>query len=212
MAHKKNSLTVSVIVLLVANLLVFHLSGMNRETLSETPPRLPESVREWGLAREIEIPAEFLEILGTSGASLGEYRNEQGESVLLYIIKTSSRRASIHPPEYCFLGGGDRELLRKGLTEGLPRRQAATKVNYLVIQQPEGFTSALYFYTEGSSVTASYLTQQLYFIFKRLKNIPVEGKMIRISSPYPVKNPDIELEKLKTFTQSLFSQNPELQF
>ncbi|MFH2138101.1 MAG: exosortase C-terminal domain/associated protein EpsI [Candidatus Omnitrophota bacterium] len=183
MGRKKlDSLTISIIILAVFAVVVSFLNTSRANVSAEAEkPALPLQLSDWKLLRDVVIPEDILAVLGTKAASLGEYANALGEKVNLYILKSSGRRSTIHPPEYCYLGSGKNELLKKGKFPMNIDDKQTIKVNYMFIQIEGGFQTVVYFYTANELITNNYYKQQLFFLLKRLKSAEVQGSLIRIS-------------------------------
>ncbi|MBU4305750.1 MAG: EpsI family protein [Candidatus Omnitrophica bacterium] len=201
---KIDSLTISIIILLFCAIFIAWIKTAKvQEGNDVEKPQVPGRLGEWIFSRDIPINEEFLNILGTRGAVLAEYGNSEGEKIYLYILKSASRRSSIHPPEYCYLGSGKNELLRKEtviLDIGAGHK---VPVNYLLVQTEKGFQSVLYFYTANELITNSYYKQQLYFLIKRLAGKNIEGSLIRISKIYSQNNSEEEFLGLQHVAKSV---------
>ncbi|MCP4649468.1 MAG: EpsI family protein [PVC group bacterium] len=205
MSGKKiDNLTISVLVLFVFVLLTMRIVSSREEfALEVEKPSIPAELADWKLLGEVVIPEDILKILGTKAATLGEYRNAAGEKIDLYILKSSGRRSTIHSPEYCYLGSGKNELLKRGKYDVSLDSGKTLKVNYLFIQIEGGFQTVVYFYTANQLKTHNYYKQQLFFILKRLKNEPVEGCLMRVAKFS--RNNDLEpsLESLQPVVREL---------
>ncbi len=204
MARKIDSLTISCLILVCFVVMTFKINATKESTFRETKkPKLPAQLGGWNLRRELPISDDILAILGTKGAVIGEYVNEKQGKILVYILRSSSRRTSIHQPEYCYIGSGKNELLQKGTVDIQLNTGKSIAVNYLFIQTGRGFQVVTYFYTANELVSNSYNKQQFYFLLKRLKNEPVEGSLVRISKFYRKGKFEEELESLQPIVKSL---------
>ncbi len=207
MERKNGSLTTSVFVLACAALTAWYIQSARLSgAVAAAMPVLPSKIGEWSLLRTVAIPDEFLKILGTKTASLGEYAGNDGKIIQVYILQTSGRRSTIHQPEYCYLGSGKNELLKRG-TVGveLPDKRTVP-LNYLLLQTERGFEAVLYCYTVGNIVTDSYYRQQFLFLLNGLKNKKVVGSLIRISKNYQSENNAKDLSELQLFANKLLKE------
>ena len=212
-AKKINSLTISIGILLVFLILMMKISSSAgvQSPVNPVKPVLPKFISDWKYYREIDIPDDILKILGTKEAVLGEYLDKGGDSLNLYILKSSGRRSVIHPPEYCYMGSGKNELLGKGTRLIEDNKGNKLAVNYLYVQVEHGFQVVIYFYTANDMVTHNYYKQQFNFLINRLKNKKIEGCLIRISK-YS-QNDDFEqtLKKLQPVVKQLLKYNSSKQ-
>ena len=207
MGRKVSSLTVSILILAFAAAIVFNIQKARfADTEEAALPVLPGSVGNWNLLKTIAIPAEFLLMLGTRTASLGEYGGADAGIIQLYILRTKGRRSTIHQPEYCYLGSGKNELLKKGTIEIALSGAVSIPANYFVLQTDQGFQTILYCYTVNSRITNSYYMQQLLLLANGFKNKKVVGSLIRISKNSLTANNDSDLSYLQAFMKELVTE------
>jgi len=207
MRKKTDTLTISIFILIIAALCGGGVNKIKTSSVdSAEKPLLPAVVGQWTLSDEIVIPDKFLRILGTKTASLGEYDSDTGEKLQLYILTSENRRASIHQPEYCYMGSGANEILKKGAIALELGDGKHARVNYFFLQTEKGFKLVNYFYTANDLVTNNYYRQQLYFLLGRLKGETVQGSLVRISKF--VKNDDFsnDQDSLQVFTSQLVNR------
>ena len=151
-----------------------------RFTVDFVKPVMPARLGQWTFRKEIPITDEVLAILGTKGAVLAEYENPSGEAVEVYVLRGSSKRSSIHQPEYCYLADERNELLEK-INVRVTRDGREFPLTFMKIKSGDVFQAIAYFYTANDLITNSYARQQLFFLRCRLQGRPVEGSLIRIS-------------------------------
>ncbi|MBI4844938.1 MAG: EpsI family protein [Candidatus Omnitrophica bacterium] len=198
MAKKTDSLLISLVILVIAALMSGLVNSAKTSYSDEVDkPVFPLNLGEWNFFREIPLSEDVLNILGTRGAGLAEYSNKEGEKLSWYILKTGSRRASIHQPEYCYLGSGKNELLQRGTMTIDRDENNSFKVNYLIVQAKNGFQAVVYFYTANELISNNYYKQQFYFLLRRLKGEKIEGSLIRISKFYFHNDSSLELKNLQ---------------
>ncbi|MFH1458950.1 MAG: exosortase C-terminal domain/associated protein EpsI [Candidatus Omnitrophota bacterium] len=177
----KNTLIISLGVLLFFCVLMAHFKNMKSVFSTEVAkPKLLEKYGEWSYLREIPISENILEVLGTKGAVLGEYKNAQGEKLQVYILKASLKRSSIHQPEYCYLGATE-ELIKKGSLNIDLNKKEKIPVNYLLVKTQAGIDLVMYTYETNCIFTNNYYWQQFLFLIQRLKGHSVNGSLIRVS-------------------------------
>ena len=146
---------------------------------------IPLTLGEWK-GEDIPIDERIYELLETKDVLMREYSNVKGERVVLAIVYSGVNRASFHPPEICYLGGG-RELLKKDIenVEAGPAgktSRATMQVNKLLMEDQAGKEIAWYWFSAGSRITSSYYLQQCYFIWDELRRNPQGGTLIRVST------------------------------
>ncbi len=208
MARKISSLTISILILAGAALVVGFIQSTRSNNNAEAAlPVLPRAVGNWMLLRTVTIPEEFLRVLGTRTASLGEYSGSEGDAIQLYILRANGRRSTIHQPEYCYLGSGKNELLKKGKVNIELSDTAEIPANYFSLQTEQGFQTVLYCYTVNDVITNSYYTQQFLLLLNGLKNKKVVGSLIRISKNSQDENYSGDLSTLQVFMAELLKTN-----
>ena len=195
MRKKLDTFTVSILILVVFAVFTAKINAVKgHHPLSVSMPVLWKSFGDWKLEEQIDIPEKFLRILGTKTAVLGHYRDNDGNLLQLYILKSSGRRSTIHQPEYCYIGSGKNEILKKGDFKVFAgEKRGEITVNYFIIQIEQGFQIVSYFYTANELITNNYYKQQIVFLLKRLKNKKIEGSLVRLSKIF--KKADFEEEK-----------------
>ncbi len=204
MAGKIDTLSKSIVFLIIFAGLVFLTARLKSEDrMEDYKPLLPAQIGEWSLSAEIPIKDEFLQILGTKSAVLAEYSNNENDKFQIYVLKSSKKRSSFHQPEYCYLGSGKNELMKRGMLNIDLEGEKSTKINYFLAQTGKGTQVVCYFYTVNNMITASYYKQQFYYLLNRLKNKRVDGSLVRISKYSLEGNFDDEIKKLQLIVKSV---------
>ena len=112
---KDSNYIISIVILLVFALGINYLSLRKPVLISDVKIlEFPLEIGPWTGER---IPPEenVVEILGTEKILLGEYSNPEGEKVWFTVVYGEGDRQSFHPPEYCYIGSGNTELVEKKL-------------------------------------------------------------------------------------------------
>lgn len=159
----------------------------------------PKTINDW-TSEEIPISEGDYAILETRNAFVRNYRNTQGEEVMLFIIYSENNRKVSHPPELCYTGGGitivDKSV--KPLQFDDNTTLMATKLD---MDQKGLRQHAYYWFKVGDTYTHSYWTQQFLIATKSLLGQNASSALIRVSSVLDTKNPAMATESITTFTQ-----------
>jgi EpsI family protein len=201
MEIKRVNFWMVVIVLALSAIFVF--SVYKKEQRIEkgefVPFKVPESIAGWR-GEKIELSEDITDILGTKKIILRQYEKDK-DLIWLYLVHSEKNRTSFHPPEYCYLGGGDYELISKEVIS-IPYKNDEFTLNKLIFKTSKRRQMVLFWYASGNKSFASYYKQQLNLVFNALKGKSTEGIMVRLSS-YIYDNEQETLDKLKIFLREL---------
>jgi len=181
---QRNYLTV--IVLLTISLLGLLYLGQSRgSAASEIGLQdIPYTIGEWH-GHSLNVSEWTYAILETEDLLVREYTNPRGEKVWLAIVYCAGNRGAFHPPELCYLGGGN-ELLDKGVERieipGTGEDSYSIQANRLIVQDRAGKQVAWYWFTAAGRIVPSYLRQQCYIIWDELRRNRSGGTLVRIST------------------------------
>jgi len=135
-------------------------------------------IEEWQ-AKDIKLDKRTYEILGTKDVLLREYKDKNQDRVILAIVYSGARRESFHPPEICYLGGGNRLLQKR--KEEIKLGKESFKVNKLVLEGKYGMIKVWYWFLAGDRFTDSYYLQQWQLAWNALRGERINGALIRVS-------------------------------
>ncbi|RKY34308.1 MAG: EpsI family protein [Candidatus Omnitrophota bacterium] len=204
MARKIDTLTISCIILFIACVLALGVNAFKKIEIKDAPkPILPQEIGDFVLINQVNLPETLIKSLQTKAASVGEYEDNSGEEIQLYVLSSAGQRSIIHQPEYCYLGSGKNELLKKGVLNIAINNHKFEQVNYFLIQIEQGFQVVLYFYTVNHLITNSYAKQQIYFLIERLKNQQVIGSLVRVSKLFKHKDSQGELDFMRPILKNI---------
>ncbi|MCK4518614.1 MAG: EpsI family protein [Candidatus Omnitrophica bacterium] len=186
MGTKEAKYLVVIIILALSSLWVTFVLNRKGDVGRDSSKRIeiPYSLGEWnGKDADIspEDSEEIYRILGTDKVILRNYVNDDGSIVQLYVVYSQKDRTSFHPPEYCYIGGGNAELIGKDLVR-LSLYDGKLAVNRLIFETPRGTQQVIYWYAAGSKMYASYNKQQIRLVLDMLKGGEFQGLMVRLSS------------------------------
>ncbi|MCK5306119.1 MAG: EpsI family protein [Candidatus Omnitrophica bacterium] len=186
MGTEKTKYLVVIIILALSSFWVTFVLNRKGEVSQGSSKRIeiPYSLGEWN-GKDADISPEELEeiyrILGTDKVILRNYVNDDGSIIQLYVVYSQKDRTSFHPPEYCYIGGGNAELIGKGLVQ-LSLYDSKLAANRLIFQTPKGTQQVIYWYAAGKKMYASYNKQQIRLVLDMLKGGEFQGLMVRLSS------------------------------
>jgi len=184
MAQKNTNLIILVILLMIAaffvqQVLVFKKLPTEMSKILEFPAKLDGYKSE-----ERPLDERVYAVLNTDTIFFREYSKKDGLPIWFLIVYGEQDRQSFHPPEYCYLGGGDVELLSKEV-EILELSSGELDVNKLLFEMPNYHQLVFYWYTAGKKMTSNYYKQQIFFVMHQLKRRKVGGTLIRVSTVVP---------------------------
>ncbi len=132
-------------------------------------------------SKEISLEQRVYDVLNTDTIIFKEYSKRNQIPIWFLVVYGERDRTSFHPPEYCYLGGGDVELLDKKI-EILDLGNRRLDVNKLFFKMPTHRQLVCYWYTAGKKMTSSYYKQQIFFMTEQMKRKKVGGTLIRVST------------------------------
>ena len=171
-----------VIGLLVASIaLILKIQASSQQVLENSVNLdvIPQRMMSWE-GKDIPMSQDVYEILETDDVIFREYRDQSGYPVVVAIIFSDSKRASFHPPEICYIGGG-RELMEKKFEKLVFDDGSTLNTTKLAIKSEDSFTTAWYWFMVGERKIANYYLQQLSMLQSLFVKKPIQGAMIRIS-------------------------------
>jgi len=169
---------------------------------------VPYKIDKWQ-GKDIELDERILQILGTDKVILREYRTPENDVIWLYIVYCEKDRTRFRPPEYCYIGSGEAELIERDLVN-IPISKESLLVNRLIFQTPNGMQMVLFWFMVNEKMFASYYKQQLYIVLNTLTGKGYQGAMVRLSSYFQTEDKEENLEKLKAFIKDLLPYLKEL--
>jgi len=151
-------------------------------------------------AREIPLSPRTLALLGTDRVVNREYRDPEGASVHLCVVRARDRRTSFHPPEVCYRGWGYEIQDRDSVEIDGPR--GPFTANRMVIEKPGRRLLCLFWYTSGGRPHASFVAQQLRVLFSPFFGGSGEGALVRLSTGIDGDLPAADA-RLRAFARAL---------
>lgn len=157
----------------------------------------PKTIGEWEGA-DIALSERDYEILETRNLFVRDYKNKNGDSVYLYIIRAGDNRRALHPPEVCYTGGGA-TISEKSI---MPITDTLT-VNKFIIENKDSKQEVIYWFKSTHLNTYNFLRQQLKIVTDRMLGRKTSGALIRISTEIKGNNQQAALELLKAFCSQI---------
>ncbi|MFH1771996.1 MAG: exosortase C-terminal domain/associated protein EpsI [Candidatus Omnitrophota bacterium] len=200
MKHK--NYFISVIILALACIAIVKLESFNNAVQpAKAFKDFPMSIGRWQ-GKDIALSKQVYEILNTDDVVVREYEDSEGNSVLLAVVYSANDRASFHPPELCYLGGG-LKLLDKRTEDVWLDKIRVLKTNTLTMQNKDFISKAWYWFAAGKSFTHNYYLQQVKILGNWLKYNSKEGALIRVSALLDKANPKAAEAKVKDFIRAI---------
>jgi len=150
-----------------------------------------------------EYEKQVYRILGTDKVLLRVYSDSRSERVSMQVVYSDEKRQSFHPPEYCYLGSGNNELLEKGKVRLTLEGGEEMAVNKAVYQTKRGRVLLLDWYTAGDLTTENYYKQQVYFVINQLKRGKSGGSAVRVWTPIIGNDYDAALDRCQRFIREI---------
>lgn len=202
MEKRDLNLIVAIVILIACSACVLGFSSFKR-----TPSRdvklleFPLKIGEWtGTDMKFEnkeYEKQVYAILGTNKVLLRSYADAKKEITAIQVVYSDQKRQSFHPPEYCYLGSGNNELLETGKTQIALDGGKILAVNRAVYQIKRGKVLMLDWYTAGDLMTENYYKQQLYFVINQLKRGKGGGSSVRVWTPIIDNDTDAALDRCR---------------
>lgn len=194
----RNFIIVLVLLIVVAIIGIFSYLPIRFDTAAKIKVSdFPMTIGEW-TATDIPLAERDYQILETRNLFIRDYKNPQGESVILYIVYSEDNRKVSHPPEVCYMGSGA-SIVSKS-TAQVSDSIRATKMITETLQNEQ---MVVYWYKAGSLYTDKYLRQQLKIVFDRMFGKRTSGALIRISTDIKDNDQESALRLVRSFVQEI---------
>jgi EpsI family protein len=142
---------------------------------------IPMIIGNW-YGNDIPIEERTYEVLETKDVLMREYKNPEGENVLLTIVYAQNNRKVAHPPEVCFEGSGWSRTNKETQVFSIGNR--SLEFNKLTIQKGNEMQLVLYLYKSGDKFTPDYYSQQVNNIFNSILHKKTSSALIRITTSH----------------------------
>lgn len=184
---------IAVAIVSIASYLPTRFDAAARIKVSE----FPMTIGKWQ-ATDIPLAERDYQILETRNLFIRDYKNPQGESVILYIVYSEDNRKVSHPPEVCYMGSGA-SIVNKSTAQV----SDSIRATRMITETPQSEQMVVYWYKAGSLYTDKYLRQQLKIVFDRMFGKRTSGALIRISTEIKDNDEESALRQLKSFVQEI---------
>lgn len=203
MEVKKINYWIIIIILSLTSLWVMFLYAKDKDVTQGITAmiEIPYEIEDWR-GKDIELDEEIFRILGTDKVILREYRTPENDIIWLYIVYSEKDRTSFHPPEYCYIGSAETELIKREIVT-ISLKKGKLFSNKLIFQMPKGQQMVLFWYMVDNHSFASYYRQQLHLIFNIIKGKSSQGMMVRLSSYFSQSNEEKKFSNLTNFIRDL---------
>lgn len=191
---------VVIVILALSAVLIFKIKNMDKSISSEMDfSTIPLVLKGWQ-GKELEVTEDIYAMLETRDIMMREYKDGNGDTVILSIVYSGTNRQSFHPPEICYLGSGDIKYIENSQEEIILKDNDSIRANRLVMESPQGPMQAWYWFAAGKRFTPSYYKQQGYLALDALKGRELKGALIRVA--VMGNSQDVE-NKTKSFIKEL---------
>jgi EpsI family protein len=214
LGKKEINTLISIVVLFACLTAVLFISSLKR-----TPARdvrilsFPMELAGWQGAdvefKDKEYLKRVYEILGTDKILIRSYRNSGGERISMQVVYSDQKRQSFHPPEYCYLGSGNNEMLYRGKVDIDLGGGESFSANESVYQVSRNKVLMLDWYTSGDIMTGNYYKQQLYFVLNQFKHAKNGGSAVRVWTVVASDGEPAALERCKKFIKEVAKVLPD---
>lgn len=206
MGERKTNFIIAIILLALTVCGVLFVTNLKKIPMPESKLlNFPMQLGSW-TGKNLPMDKRVFEILGTDKVLLREYTNLQNEKVWLAVVYGEQNRQSFHPPEYCYLGSGNVELLDKGKTTIKLNDAESMTVNKLLFQMSKYKQLVLYWFTAGNKMTENYYKQQIYFVLDEIKYRKSSGTLIRVSTSVTNDDTKAALERNERFIREVLKR------
>jgi len=194
----KNFILVIAILLFVAAVILNlsfagHRGGKDEPQMSE----FPKTIGEWE-GKDIPLEDRDYQILETKNLIVRDYKNAQGQSVMLYIIYSQENRRALHPPEICYTGGGA-TIVDKSVIPVTDSIQA----NKFTIEAKDYRQIVVYWFRAGTMNTFNYMKQQINMVMGRVFGKRTSGAMVRLSTNITGQDEKATIELIREFSGAI---------
>lgn len=138
---------------------------------------VPLRIGEWE-GRRVALKPGHPARVGGVGAVYVSYL-KGGRKVDLYIVEAAAGGFSLHPPEYCLVGGLSKEVSRSRLR--LPWSGGVLEVNRFQARRAWRHSLVYYWYCTGRGYTPSFFRLQLSNLWRRLTGTSAPTALVRLS-------------------------------
>ncbi|KPK41318.1 MAG: hypothetical protein AMJ78_05755 [Omnitrophica WOR_2 bacterium SM23_29] len=208
MGERKDNFIIAIILLGLTALGVLFVTNLKKIPVPESKLLdFPMQVGLWS-GKNLPMDKRVFEILGTDKVLLREYTSPKNEKVWLAVVYGEQNRQSFHPPEYCYLGGGNVELLDKEKIAIKINKKESMNVNRLLFQMGKYKQLVLYWFTAGNKMTENYYKQQIYFVLDEIKYRKSSGTLIRVSTTVINDDTKAALERSERFVREVLKLLP----
>lgn len=153
----------------------------------------PKEIGEWK-STDIPLSERDYQILETRNLFVRDYKNLNGDSVILYMVYSEDNRKVSHPPEVCFMGSGVSIVDKSSI-----QISNSIKATKMIVEKADSRQLVVYWYKAGSLNTDKYLKQQLKIVLDKMFGTRTPGALIRLSTDILEHNVEEAFELIKSF-------------
>lgn len=157
----------------------------------------PMQVGSW-VATEVPVSEKEYQILETKNLFVRNYKDNNGNSLYLYVVYSEDNRKVSHPPEVCLMGSGITVVDKTSVQ--VTERIRGTK---LIVEKGNIREAVVYWFKAGNLYTDKYLRQQFKVVLDRILGKRTSGALIRVSAEIINNKPEVAFNIIKGFSRQI---------
>lgn len=193
MNNKTFIIVVTILTMVAIFALASYLPARTDAGLRVKIAEFPKTIAGWQ-GKDLPLTELDYEILETKNLFVRDYKNQDGESVYLYLVYSEDNRKVSHPPEVCFMGSGATIVQKDTL-----QVTDSIKATQMVVEKADSRQLVVYWYKAGGLYTNKYLRQQLKVVIERMLGRRTSGALIRVSTEIKDDGKDTALTLIRLF-------------
>ena len=177
------SITIVVILVLTA-ILTSVFSRSERIRPNKSFDLFPVEIGEWKGVKE-NLDQKVYNILGVEDYILGNYQNQNGNRINLYVGFYQSQKEGdlIHSPKNCMPGAGWNIIKTDQKPIVFHKGQKPSKVTRLLLQKGGEKQIVLYWFHSRGRIIASEYMQKIWLVIDSMTKQRTDGSFVRLISP-----------------------------
>ena len=205
MISNKRIFIVSII--LIIGIIFFNLLPESRVIPIKKPlETFPRKIGNWTFSEQVIFSDIVTNLLGVDDYIQFEYMSPYKKKIDLYVSYFNSQKEGkgFHSPKNCMPGAGWNVVSCEPEQLKIHHSKPITiKINKMIIQK--GSEQAIVFYwfqSRGRFIRSEYM-QKIYMVLDSILRCRTDGSFVRIMTPVEKGKEELEMEKLRDFTEQV---------
>ena len=192
-----------VAILVVTAILTSILSRTERIRPNKSFDLFPIEIGEWKGVKE-NLDQKIYNILGVEDYILGNYQNQKGNQLNLYVGFYQSQKEGdlIHSPKNCLPGAGWNIIKTRQETILFHPGQKPSQVIRLLLQKGREKQIVLYWFHSRGRIIASEYMQKIWLVIDSMTKQRTDGAFVRLISPV-IKSEETADKLLQEFARKI---------